>query len=53
MHLTTLFEKFHEHEMELKKLVEDEKGNKKIEYLLLRSKKGKYSDSGEDMTLMV
>lgn len=53
MDLANLFEKMEEHEMELKRLVEDEEGDKKKKNLAIKVKEGKDSYTNEDMPLLV
>lgn len=52
MNLATLFEKLHEHDMDLKRHNENE-NDKKKKYLALKVEEGKYSETKEDMNLLL
>lgn len=53
MKLVILFGKLQEHEMELKRLSEDERGDMKNKILILKAEEEKDYDSDEDMSLLV
>lgn len=53
MKLVTLFGKLQEHEMELKRLSEDKKGDIKNKILVLKDEEEKDYDSDKDMSLLV
>lgn len=53
MKLVTLFGKLKEHEIELKRLSEDKKGDIKNKILVLKDEEEKDYDSDKDMSLLV
>lgn len=52
MYLATLFEKLHEHDIELKRHNENE-GDKKKKYFVLKVEEGKDSETKEEMNLLL
>lgn len=53
MDLATLFGKLREHDMELKRLIDDNEGENKKKTLAIKTKENYYDSSNEEMKLII